>query len=362
MFLAGWLAVYACGRADAEPASSVVSQQGPWCVVESANFRVCGITSREQIKGLLDTCEATRGKLSAQWLGGGKTAAWEPKCYIVLHPTANSYLREVGEGQMTAGSSLIEFAANRLVTRRVDLRADHPDGYLGGLAHELTHVVVADRFIERQIPRWADEGMAVLADTQGKQALHHADLSQARANRTAFRLVELMQLENYPDASHAGGVLRSERIAGAISGCAWRRASFCRLSDEVWTKWATTPRCEKFTNFKHGRIGAALEPALGNRGSAPRVHATPAVVSQASIPAAQSVSVCRQPVKRSALANRYWQKRMFLAVSLVREIQQQKKILAVGPGSSFRLTIDLHLSNSVLRVVGLELVVAELDF
>ena len=61
--------------------------------------------------------------------------------------------------------------------------------------------MVAERFVERQIPRWADEGMAVLADTQGKQDLHHADLRLARANRTTFRLVELMQLENYPDAT-----------------------------------------------------------------------------------------------------------------------------------------------------------------
>ncbi len=174
-------------------------------MLESANFCVCGIASQEQIKALLDTCEATRSGLSTQWLGsdksgsdklgrdnldggksgggksgggksgggksgggksgGGKAGVWEPKCYIVLHPTAESYLREVGEGQMTAGSSLIEFAGNRLVTRRVDLRADHPEGYLGALAHELTHVVIAERFIERQIPRWADEGMAVLADT-----------------------------------------------------------------------------------------------------------------------------------------------------------------------------------------------------
>jgi len=301
MILAGWLAVNMCGWADAEPAASDSdakpavdtpggnTQSGPWCVLESANFCVGGITTQEQIKGLLDTCEATRSKLSAQWLGRGKGGAWDPKCYIVLHPTAESYLREVGEGQMTAGSSLIEFAGNRLVTRRVDLRADHPDGYLGALAHELTHVVVAERFIERQVPRWADEGMAVLADTQGKQDLHHADLGLARANRTTFRLVELMQMENYPDASRQatfyGQSASLVRFLVARGG-ELAFVGFLTKSNEIGYdaalrdvyKFAGMAELEQHWN-RH------LETA-----AAPRVHATPAIVSQASIPAAQAAS------------------------------------------------------------------------
>lgn len=175
-----------------------------WTLVESENFRLYSMTQRQPLEALAATCEATRAQLAKKWFGRDQHPVWDIKCQIVLHPTAASYLREVGQGQMTAGSSLIEFGADRLVTRRIDLRADHPQGYADALAHELTHVVIAERFIERQIPRWADEGMAVLADGQTKQALHLADLARARSDRTMFRLVELMNLEQYPSLERQG--------------------------------------------------------------------------------------------------------------------------------------------------------------
>lgn len=197
-------AILAClavaqAAAAAPPAATGPSQLvGGWTVIESANFRLCGITNRQALDALAATCEATREQLASKWLGSGKRPNWDLKCSIVLHPTAQSYLSEVGDGQMTAGSSLIEFGSDRLVTRRIDLRADHPQGYADALAHELTHVVVAERFIEKQIPRWADEGMAVLADGRAKQDLHLADLALARRQRTIFRVVELLNLEQYP--------------------------------------------------------------------------------------------------------------------------------------------------------------------
>ena len=47
---------------------------------------------------------------------------------------------------------------------RTNLRADHPQVLTAILPHEVTHVVLADLFTTQQIPRWADEGMAVLAE------------------------------------------------------------------------------------------------------------------------------------------------------------------------------------------------------
>lgn len=184
----------------AEP-SVLVTRSGPWTVVDSANFRVCAIAAEADVRELCQRCERTRGELCEKWLGPAVAGPWSLRCHVVLHPTAESYLREVGQGQMTAGSSLIEFEGTTMVTRRVDLRADHPDGFADALAHELTHVVVADRFTELQIPRWADEGMAVLADSPKKQAAHHADLQAARNARKMFRLVELVELEQYPSAA-----------------------------------------------------------------------------------------------------------------------------------------------------------------
>ena len=200
LWVLAWLACgYFAAKTQAEPASTL-SKSGPWLVVESANFMVCAIADEATVRKLADDCEALRTTLQRQWLASGDAAAWQPKCFVVLHPTSASYLRDVGEAQ-TVGSSLIEFERNQLVTRRVDLRADHPDGFDDALAHEMTHIVVAERFCERQIPRWADEGMAVMADSATKQSLHARDFYLAHRQRETFRVLELLGMNNYPAAS-----------------------------------------------------------------------------------------------------------------------------------------------------------------
>jgi hypothetical protein len=72
------------------------------------------------------------------------------------------------------------------------------------LPHELTHVVLRDRFTSAPSPRWADEGMATLADTEAKQGRHHKDLMTALANGTTFRAANLLAMDDYPQADRFG--------------------------------------------------------------------------------------------------------------------------------------------------------------
>ncbi|MBS0209692.1 MAG: hypothetical protein JSS27_12150 [Planctomycetes bacterium] len=174
-----------------------------WQFLETENFKLCARATADEVRQLAHSCEELRKHLDTKWLGTtveqqAERERWTPRCLVYVHPTAASYLREVGPGQQTAGSSLVEFDKGQLITRRIDLRADHPEGYQDALAHEMTHVVVADRFIQSPLPRWADEGMAVLADSREKQKAHNADLHDSRRNGTAFRLAELFALEEYP--------------------------------------------------------------------------------------------------------------------------------------------------------------------
>jgi hypothetical protein len=48
------------------------------------------------------------------------------------------------------------------------------------------------------MPRWADEGTAILADSIAKQERHRKDLHIALANGTTYRAVSLLTLEDYP--------------------------------------------------------------------------------------------------------------------------------------------------------------------
>ncbi|HVA44981.1 MAG TPA: hypothetical protein VNH11_01225 [Pirellulales bacterium] len=140
-----------------------------------------------------------RSNLARQWLGSQqREEGWRPKCDIVLHSTADAYLRAVPGGEQTVGCSLINTEAGEVVGRRIDIRADRPGWLDAALAHELTHVVLADHFADRCLPAWADEGMAVLADSDSKQGAHQRDLRTAHSRGSAFRLVELFALEGYP--------------------------------------------------------------------------------------------------------------------------------------------------------------------
>lgn len=76
----------------------------------------------------------------------------------------------VGPGsEHTVGSSLVTVDKAKIASRRIDLLGDQTEFLTAALPHELTHVILRDRLMSTPPPRWADEGMAVLADTEAKQ-------------------------------------------------------------------------------------------------------------------------------------------------------------------------------------------------
>ena len=140
--------------------------------------------------------------LQTHWCVGADQARWSPKCEVVIHPGCQSYLTAVGAGgKQTSASSWIQFGRDKRVSkRRIDLRGD---GQLGvaSIPHEMTHVVIADLLGGVQPPRWADEGMALLADTPNKQSLHERDLREGFRRGLAFSAAELVTTDNYPRPS-----------------------------------------------------------------------------------------------------------------------------------------------------------------
>lgn len=168
-------------------------------VLASANFVVHSQVQQPQSEDVLRVCESLCAQLQTQWLGGTRAEPWLPRCEIVLHATRESYLREVGMGAgQTRGSCLIKFDGDRIAVRRIDLLADDPARALSALAHELTHVILADRFGQPSLPRWADEGLATLADAESKRALHRRDLLSAVQIGEHMRLIDLLSVEMYP--------------------------------------------------------------------------------------------------------------------------------------------------------------------
>jgi hypothetical protein len=183
-----------------------VSRAGGWRVAETASFWVCCYSEELPAADIGKHCEGLHRQLCEKWFAEKSPADWSPKCMIVLHPNQESYLAAVGQDAgNTAGSSFVErtadcnkTAANCIAKRRIDLRGDRPDYLTAALPHELTHVILADHFSADTLPRWADEGMAVLADTQAKRDRHAQDLRTAWDRGAAFRVTELLPLNDYP--------------------------------------------------------------------------------------------------------------------------------------------------------------------
>ncbi len=171
--------------------------------VETQNLRIHGIGKQADAAGWANQCERLRSTLCKQWLGAKQPRDWSPKCDIVLHATLAEYLRAVGADQAaTIGASLIDWAGDRIILRRIDIRADRAGWLNGALAHELTHAILADEFGPREeLPLWADEGMAVLADPATKQALHLRDFHHGLRRGSSWRLADFLPTNLRPAAN-----------------------------------------------------------------------------------------------------------------------------------------------------------------
>jgi Peptidase MA superfamily len=197
-----------CGTLCTCPDSPHVGRsyrQGCWFILETDNFQVCCEQSEAPAADLARHVESLRNVLCATWLGKNSPDEWNPKCQVILYSSRQSYVRAAGRGsERTVGSSLVKTNKGRIVSRRIDLLGAGTEFLSAALPHELTHVVLRDQFTSTVAPRWADEGMAMLADTEAKQGRHYRDLEKALAQRTTFHAAELLTMEEYPPLSRFG--------------------------------------------------------------------------------------------------------------------------------------------------------------
>lgn len=190
------------GSSETSVAETSEERDSHWLVAETPSFQVWSPSKEVCPNGVGRDCENLRGRLITKWLGDNTPYVWLPKCAVVLHPTRESYLECVGwEAGDTAGSSLVTWRGGKVVMRRIDLRGDRIDFRTAALPHELTHVVLADIFPGRSLPRWADEGMAILEDESSKRSLQWRDLQLGLAEDRLFPLRDLLRTRDYP-ASH----------------------------------------------------------------------------------------------------------------------------------------------------------------
>lgn len=170
-----------------------------WHVAETEHFLIFHHRDEAFAERVARIAEQTRSAMSRKWFGA-EGAAWQPKCELILHPDAASYSRMTGVPTSSPGHSRIESdpSGHRIVGRRMDIRLDVPDALEAVLPHEATHVVLAGQFGQHAVPRWADEGIAVLTEPEEKIRQHRRNLQKQHQDGLTFTARQLMEMVDYP--------------------------------------------------------------------------------------------------------------------------------------------------------------------
>jgi hypothetical protein len=176
-----------------------VQRQDGWTQTETANFRIYHTQSREFAIKVATVAEQTRSRMAEKWFGGCPQD-WTPRCDVILYATGAEYSQATGIPAFSPGRSYIGMDGGRVVRRQIDLHCEDPNRLLRAvLIHETTHVVLGGQFGEQQIPRWADEGMAILSEPSATIEGHRRSLRQCYQDGLLFHLRDLMQLGDYPE-------------------------------------------------------------------------------------------------------------------------------------------------------------------
>jgi hypothetical protein len=156
-------------------------------VVKTANFAVTAPTPRIA-RLVADAAEHHRKAQALRWLGR-ELPAWAEPCPITVTITSR--------GSGGAGATSFEFTDGKVVSQA--MRLDGPlDQVLGsGLPHEVTHTVLAHIF-GKPLPRWADEGAALLAEDEEEQGRHARLFRTVIADNRMIPLRELLDLHDFP--------------------------------------------------------------------------------------------------------------------------------------------------------------------
>lgn len=177
---------------------SAGGEQNCW-VAQTPSFRILWRTNEANLRELAVECERLAATGKERWLGKECSPHWVPKCDVVVHQDLAAYVQCLGPGsEATSGCASITYDQGRVVARRIDLRGDAADWRSEVLPHELTHVVLAERFTRCRIAPWADEGIAVLSESPERLERRLAALRRAAMTGRIYAARDLINVHSSP--------------------------------------------------------------------------------------------------------------------------------------------------------------------
>lgn len=187
-------------------------EQDGWQEAETDNFRLMHQHSRSLAEAVLRSAELARSAQLRKWFGEDDEN-WEPKCRMFLYPDGEAYGEATGAPINPGGGHTdIRADGGRVLSRCIHMHGARDFLVKGVVPHEVTHAVLAGRLSSRRVPRWADEGMAILAETQAHIDMHLRHLPRWRADDALYSTRMLVEMRDYPEP-HALGVFYAQSVS-----------------------------------------------------------------------------------------------------------------------------------------------------
>lgn len=177
--------------------------QAGWHVTQTVHFRVFHKLDRAFADRIARVAEQTRQIQGARWFGMS-AVRWQTKCDLYIYGTGVEYSQVTGVPSSSPGHSTVKVESGIVKHRRIDLHADDPNMLLGVLPHEATHVVLAGNLGNLLVPRWADEGMAVLSEPTDRIEKHTRQVAKYNREGGLIPVRQLLDLRDYPEQDKVG--------------------------------------------------------------------------------------------------------------------------------------------------------------
>lgn len=194
----------ASGRREPAGGTALAPVPADWETIETPSFKVRFKANRELAEKVGQAAEAKRKQTFERWSGppGGP---WAPKCEVVLHPSAECYAAMTGKPAAGTGHATVRLTEGKVTERRIDLRADDDGLTANALPRELTHIVLADLFPFTPPPKWAEEGMALLASSPEEVGRYTRTLARCARGGELYTLAALLEMKDFPPAEKITG-------------------------------------------------------------------------------------------------------------------------------------------------------------
>ena len=168
-------------------------KDGVWSVAETDNFRIFFKGDIKPIDKMAQVVEDSRQSAYERWFGKAEDS-WSPKCYLYLDDSG----KEFKKAPKNARGYTSAFQKGWNYHRYITVHADDPDLVDTVLPHEITHAVMIGHFVD-QLPTWADEGMAGIAQRRADFDDFRKLLNRFERKGKLFSLQTLMEMDGYPD-------------------------------------------------------------------------------------------------------------------------------------------------------------------